>query len=40
METKIIAVTPMRAIMAFCQKQEISRLIQPDEFLYRIKGTP
>ena len=25
----------MRAIMAFCQKQEIHRLIQPDEFLYK-----
>lgn len=30
----------MRAIMAFCQKQEISRLIQPDEFLYRIDRKP
>jgi len=26
----------MRAIMAFCQKQEISRLHQPDEYLYLV----
>lgn len=27
----------MRAIMAFCQKQEIGKLYQPDEYLYKIE---